>query len=581
MTLEALLKSLERLRTSTDPATGRQNPHKPILLLLLLRQMLRSGSSGTLFADIAPELGELIERYGSASMVNAADRAAMPFVQLEREVWVPTWGTNEPLEPGTPERSALLTEREARGELSPEVLDALTTTAQIREASEHVLITYFDEAAAARLRHDLGAGETSPPLSPPETTYAASAKGRLSQLTDPAAVNRAITEFHEFGREGFLQKYGLAASRDFFVHHDGILIDSRPLLAVAYGYQHPDHGPLRVKDFPGGTNGAVRALSRLGFTTVTRVQIRPPSPGEEHPHRTAISNEYGGDTVAGINRFPGDPSVNIFSDAKGPYADDPPTLTEPFGYRGEGLTGPQRLNSRGNTYLEDARTTRSPVRFWYRPAGGQFSFVTWVAVLGRTWVAGVGQDGQTREELEWQVKAVSVPDTSRWPATLLQSLKEATETTDDDADVPEAHVVVSYIELINRVDARGQQRRPTGVIRTDYARSAAARRAVLIRCADQCESPRCTGMPAELNRRGEPILDVDHIKDLGLGGEDHPRNMIALCPNCHACKTRGGKVSQWRRELTMIATVAHDRAMAKFTGVRVSPDNLGITDIST
>ena len=46
-------------------------------------------------------------------------------------------------------------------------------------------------------------------------------------------------------------------------------------------------------------------------------------------------------------------------------------------------------------------------------------------------------------------------------------------------------------------------------------------------------------MPAELKRSDDPILDIDHINDLGLSGEDHPRNMLALCPNCHAYKTRG------------------------------------------
>ena len=38
-----------------------------------------------------------------------------------------------------------------------------------------------------------------------------------------------------------------------------------------------------------------------------------------------------------------------------------------------------------------------------------------------------------------------------------------------------------------------------------------------------------------------PILEIDHIHDLALGGDDDPLQMIALCPNCHATKTRGTK----------------------------------------
>jgi 5-methylcytosine-specific restriction enzyme A len=59
----------------------------------------------------------------------------------------------------------------------------------------------------------------------------------------------------------------------------------------------------------------------------------------------------------------------------------------------------------------------------------------------------------------------------------------------------------------------------------------------------------------------QPILEVDHVEDLARGGEDHPRNMVALCPNCHACKTRGSNPARWRRDLTRVATAAHKAAM--------------------
>ena len=66
---------------------------------------------------------------------------------------------------------------------------------------------------------------------------------------------------------------------------------------------------------------------------------------------------------------------------------------------------------------------------------------------------------------------------------------------------------------------------------------------------------------AEAAARG-PVLDVDHIQDLGRGGEDDPRNMVALCPNCHACKTRGAESARWRRELRDIAQRAHEAVVA-------------------
>jgi 5-methylcytosine-specific restriction protein A len=327
---------------------------------------------------------------------------------------------------------------------------------------------------------------------------------RLSELTDPAAVEQALAEFRELGRDRFLGLYGLERSRDYFVRFDGELFDSKPILAVAFRNQHPQRGLLSVRDFSGGTAGAVRALQRLGFEAVTRAQLHPPALGEEHANRSEIYEAYGGDKVAGIIRFPGDPVVNVFSDADGPYADDPPTLSEPFGYRGEGLNGPQRVNDAGgNALLERARTTRAPVRFWYRPPGGRFSFLAWAVVLGRAWVAGVGQDGQPRPELEWQLEAVPGASIGEWPGDVVESLEESAVTVDEaNASSPEAQADPSYASLIARIDQRGQPRRPNGVVRTDYPRSAAARRAVLIRSGGRCESPRCTGMPADTDRRG-------------------------------------------------------------------------------
>jgi 5-methylcytosine-specific restriction protein A len=383
----------------------------------------------------------------------------------------------------------------------------------------------------------------------------------LAELTDPAAVRWAVEEFRRLGRVEFLALHRFEKSRDYFIRIDGELVDSKPIVGVAYGVQHPDRGPLAAADFSGGTKAAVRALERLEFEVVTRAQIRPPILGESFDSRSALYEAYGGDKVAGIIRLPGEEIVNVFSDADGPYADDPPTLTEPFGYRGEGLNGPHRVHVGGNALLEQARLNGEAVRFWYRPANEAFTFLTWAVVVGRAWVIGVGQDGQPRQELEWAIEAVPGALPANWSTTVRATVSEARAATDDGPSVPEAAESPTYRELVDRVNRRGQPRRPTGVLRVDYARSAAARRAVLVRCAGLCESPSCTGMPAECNRRGEPILDVDHITDLAKGGEDHPRNMAALCPNCHASKTRGRDPRRWRQRLLLVVAAADAEAL--------------------
>jgi 5-methylcytosine-specific restriction enzyme A len=97
----------------------------------------------------------------------------------------------------------------------------------------------------------------------------------------------------------------------------------------------------------------------------------------------------------------------------------------------------------------------------------------------------------------------------------------------------------------------------------DYMRSGSSGQAVLIRSDDHCENPRCTGEPQDITDSGEPILEVDHIHDLANGGPDHPAQMIALCPNCHAIKTRGRTRERLRQELLLAAKRRHDSLLAQ------------------
>lgn len=88
-------------------------------------------------------------------------------------------------------------------------------------------------------------------------------------------------------------------------------------------------------------------------------------------------------------------------------------------------------------------------------------------------------------------------------------------------------------------------------------RSARARQAVLYRDEYTCRNPHCTGQPYDKNDRDIPLLHVDHVLGLGELGPDDPRNMITLCPNCHAVKTHGQSRKQLSVELSKIARQRH------------------------
>lgn len=92
----------------------------------------------------------------------------------------------------------------------------------------------------------------------------------LSSLRSPAAVQAALDEFVRLGRTAFLARYGFGKSRDFLVRdpRTNTLCDSKAIVGAAYGYQHPDSGPMAPLDFSGGMATVVPKLRDLGFEVV-------------------------------------------------------------------------------------------------------------------------------------------------------------------------------------------------------------------------------------------------------------------------------------------------------------------------
>lgn len=394
----------------------------------------------------------------------------------------------------------------------------------------------------------------------------------LGDLTSYEAVIEAVRLCDAVGREQFTRDHGFGPARDYLLEFGGRHYDSKAIAGVAYGLQYPDRGTLPAAEFNGGAADAARRLQRLGFTIVTPAQLSPPNLGEEHPNRAAIRDAYGGNGVAGIIRFPGEDVINAFSDEQGPYADEPPDPANPFEYRGDGRVGDQKL-VRGNKLLDGARREHRAVRYWYRPAGGTFKFVTWVAVLDRAQVWSLDDTKQLRLEYTFLVVAVPSPDPDTWPPRVRDLINDREIADDPPPPMPLPSTVREqrltyrdYVEPLGDAPSTNHQEpSPKKQPRNHYQRSRRARDAVLIRAANQCENDLCTGMPADTTGNGAAILEVDHVDDLALGGPDHPSRMIALCPNCHAAKTRGRNRAALKRHLRTRAAELHHTALEQAT----------------
>ena len=92
----------------------------------------------------------------------------------------------------------------------------------------------------------------------------------LARLRSPSAIQAALSQFAELGRKAFLARYGFAKSRDYLVRNplNWELCDSKAIVGAAYGFEHPEQGPLKPADLSGGEATVVPLLRGLGFETV-------------------------------------------------------------------------------------------------------------------------------------------------------------------------------------------------------------------------------------------------------------------------------------------------------------------------
>ncbi len=93
-----------------------------------------------------------------------------------------------------------------------------------------------------------------------------------------SAVEQAIAEYDELGRDAFLSKHGFGRATTYALVVDGREYDPKAIAGVAYGLDHPEEGTLKNTEFNGGLQ--LRSAFRpAGFDVVLRT-----TPGEVALH---------------------------------------------------------------------------------------------------------------------------------------------------------------------------------------------------------------------------------------------------------------------------------------------------------
>lgn len=373
------------------------------------------------------------------------------------------------------------------------------------------------------------------------------------------AVLAAIREYDRLGQDAFLAEYGFDQARSYLLIYDGKAYDSKAIVGVAHGFL-PGEQALAANEFSGGEATVGRLLRRLGFTVqVGEVTGRRLAEllGRLDVYRDAgIPALYQPITLLwAISRAArGEPRMLGWDETRRSVR----YLIEGFGRAGErpNVHYPVAALHRAGLWELDAEPESVPSAHgssvpqrWFdeqQPSGGLVASVYKL----------IRDSAQARDAAVDAIIDGYFADAD--PVPLLEELDLMGEPSAAELEV--ADRTSRYRDLCDRVDVywsgdRGRRHKPSRSVR--LRRSAAARAAVLLRSGGRCENPKCTGDVQDVTDRGDAILEIDHVQDLALGGPDKPHQMIALCPNCHAVKTRGRSRGQLQAELIAIAERRH------------------------
>ena len=405
----------------------------------------------------------------------------------------------------------------------------------------------------------------------------------LSDLTG-REILLATEEYDRLGRNAFLGTYGFAPARSYLLLLNGKTYDSKAIAGVAHGYL-PGQRPLKASNFSGGAATVGRLLRGLGFevTAASDKGSSDPSPslaisalldslarlrlyrsptGRQALYQPLTLAWAIGRAYRGVGRItPWSETKHAlggFLERHGEYPRPHYPLAALY-YAGlweiDGLrqVPPAHRNLPGRWFSEPSSAKR-PYRALLQPRslvrrgprrrrrghGGRVP-------NGRGRGYGLGRDPHRRGPGGRRDRRRSCASKRRDDNALGQPHRGGIP--------PPVRDRGSYARTRSEPAPSPRDLRPDAL--------PIGRRAVLKRSEGHCENPSSTGDPQDITDAGHPILEIDHVHDLAKGGPDHPEQMVALCPNCHAIKTRGRTREKLRLELLTVALHRHNALLTQ------------------
>jgi len=241
-------------------------------------------------------------------------------------------------------------------------------------------------------------------------------------------------------------------------------------------------------------------------------------PGQVYHRRRDLHANFGGQRQGGISTPSQHNLILLFTGKQGEqygYSDgwSPEGV---FLYTGEGQRGDMafvRGNRAVSNHIQDGKDLHL---FSHISKRGFVSYSGQMVCTGHRYKAVPDFDNNIRRAIVFEL-------------TPIVEFVETTLESEEDASI---QGLASLAELREKALARSSEASTTAqrkaVVRK---RSRFIKLYVLMRSKGNCEN--CKVPAPFITKRGEAYLEPHHIRRLSDGGPDHPRWVIALCPNCH------------------------------------------------
>lgn len=247
--------------------------------------------------------------------------------------------------------------------------------------------------------------------------------------------------------------------------------------------------------------------------------------GSVYNRQADIHGRYGGQQQGGISTPAEYPLIFLFTGESGSqygYVDRFREDDGTFWYTGEGQEGDMEM-TRGNRAIRDHEANDKELHLFEAVGQGQVRYVGQATYLSHHWEERKDANEDMRDTIVFELAVETETDEHG-------SAGASEPSPEYDADRNLRSLTLEELRnlaLDRAPPSASEEERRENVQR----RSEAVKEYVLRRANGICEG--CGEEAPFTTNGGRPYLEAHHIRRLSDGGPDHPRWVVALCPNCH------------------------------------------------